>query len=56
MRSLQILLQGIILKPFKMLMAKHYLRKVGAEAGVPHTFLSGGWGMEVLTIKKLIKY
>ena len=39
--ALQILLQGIILKPLKMLMAKLYLRKVGAEAGRPTLFRAG---------------
>jgi hypothetical protein len=39
--ALQILFQGIILKPFKMLMAKHYLRKVGAEVGRPTLFRAG---------------
>ncbi len=50
--SLQILFQGIILKPLRMPMAKLYLPKVGAEAGGP-PYLGRGWWAVSHTTKKL---
>ncbi len=42
--SPQILLQGIILKPLKMLMAKLYLHVGWRQGGAAHPIMGGGGG------------
>ena len=54
--ALQILLQGIILKPLKMLMAKLYLLQGWSRGGAAHPLFGRGWGKEMLIIKKLINH
>jgi hypothetical protein len=44
---LQILLQGIILKPKRMLMAKPYLYFRMAPRRVAHPLMGGGWGRQL---------